>query len=341
MKKVIVVMVVMAVMLLAWSFSARPKRRIILLLLTAVMLLAGGVLVAAHAQSPRTDLKPTFISPTSGLYVNGWPAFTVTYPKEWTEFLVAVPGSVFMAGVARPDLPPSLLLTISVIVTPVQLEDWAKIVMPAWVYLFRDIKVLSDKPSLLTDDTPAREVEVESVPKTDPSGHNVNDAPKSNAVYLATKKDLIWVSITVRDYRGKLGEDLKKIVHSLSFQPDREKPVQVSTDVKAFLDMWCADVVSRDIKLIMAHFSDRFLYSGASKAPYEQFFRNNPLSPLQRGVTSCEATVTLFEPHGDKAYIDGFMSEKAKGDTSAGKFPMSFQQIINEHGQWKWYGNQR
>jgi hypothetical protein len=37
----------------------------------------------------------------------------------------------------------------------------------------------------------------------------------------------------------------------------------------------------------------------------------------------------------------GFISEKAKGDTNALKTPMEFQQIINEHGQWKWFGNQK
>jgi hypothetical protein len=59
------------------------------------------------------------------------------------------------------------------------------------------------------------------------------------------------------------------------------------------------------------------------------------------GVTSYEATVTVFEAHGDKAYIDGFFIEKAKGDANAGNFPVFFQQIVNEHGQWKWFGNQK
>jgi len=55
------------------------KKLIVLAIIMAVM-----VLVAApvHAQAPANDLKPTFISPTPGLYVNGWPAFTVSYPKE-------------------------------------------------------------------------------------------------------------------------------------------------------------------------------------------------------------------------------------------------------------------
>ena len=58
------------------------KKLIVLSLLT-VMLLGGGFLAPVHAQAPANDLKPTFISPTPtpGVYVNGWPAFTVSYPK--------------------------------------------------------------------------------------------------------------------------------------------------------------------------------------------------------------------------------------------------------------------
>jgi hypothetical protein len=51
--------------------------------------------------------------------------------------------------------------------------------------------------------------------------------------------------------------------------------------------------------------------------------------------------VTVFEPRGDKAYVDGFFLMKGKGDTSAARVPMLFRQIINEHGQWKWFGTQK
>ena len=61
------------------------KKLIALSLITAAMLLRVGIRAPAHAQSPGIDVKPTFISPTPGLYVHGWPAFTVTYPKEWEE----------------------------------------------------------------------------------------------------------------------------------------------------------------------------------------------------------------------------------------------------------------
>jgi hypothetical protein len=51
--------------------------------------------------------------------------------------------------------------------------------------------------------------------------------------------------------------------------------------------------------------------------------------------------VTVFELRGDKAYIDGFFLSKVKGDANALKSPMRVYQIINEHGEWKWFGNQK
>ena len=156
-----------------------------------------------------------------------------------------------------------------------------------------------------------------------------------------TKEDRAWISITLVADRGRIEEDLKRYAHSLTFQPGKEEPVKVPPDVRAFLDMYCADLVSHDVGAIMAHFSDQFLHSGTKKAFYEQVFRIHPDTLPGRGVTAFEATVTVFEAHGDKAYVDGFFLEKVKGDANAQKMTMFFQQIIKEHGQWKWYGNHK
>ncbi len=307
------------------------KKLVVLLLIMAGIALMASFSAPAHAQSPAIDLKPTFISPTPGVYVNGWPAFTVSYPKEWVEGVW--PGAYFRAGVTRPNLPPSPVLTIYVPLSPLPLEDWAKIVMPTFnnnIDIATDFKVRSDKPSQLKDGTPAREVELEYVLK---------NGPKAEDFILMTRKDLAWVTVTLGADEGKPGEDLKRIAYSLTFQPDREKPIQVPPDVRAFLDMFCADLRSGDVNLAIAHFSDRYFDHGSTKARMEQFWRNDP--HFQRGLTSCEATVTVFEPRGDKAYMDGFYLVKSKGETSAVRVPMSFRQIINEHGEWRWYGTQK
>jgi len=308
------------------------KKLIVLSLLT-VVLLAGGILAPTQAQTPANDLKPTFISPTPGLYVNGWPPFTVSYPKEWVELPTMITG--FKAGLPRPDLPPGHQLPALYIAfrsNPPPLEDWAKTMMPVYQQVGTDIKILSDKPSLLKDGTPAREGEVAYVDK---------DGIKVNDFVLVTKKESVYLVIHVSDDKGRIGEDLKRIAYSLTFLPGREEPVQVPPDVRAFLDMWRTDTMGHDVKTIMAHFSDRFLHSGGSKAFYEKYFRNDTPYPIQQGVISSEPTVTVFETRGDKAYIDGFFLTKANGDANAVKIPMSFEQIINEHGEWKWFGNQK
>ena len=246
-----------------------------------------------------------------------------------------------MAAYPRQGTDFSPVLTIGVFPAPSPLEDWAKLTMPTWVNLFTDIKVLSDKPSQLKDGTPAREVEFEFVPKYDLTGRSIKNFPKNYGLLLMAKKDVTWVSIMLTDYPGKLGEDLRGVVYSLTFLQGREEPVQVPPDVRAFLDMYCADIMGHDEKTIMAHYSDRFLYGGRSKAFVEQGWRNDPLSPFHGGTISFEATVTVFEPLGEKAYVDGFFLQKAKGAAGAVKIPILWQQIINEHGQWKWFGNQK
>ena len=91
----------------------------------------------------------------------------------------------------------------------------------------------------------------------------------------------------------------------------------------------------------MANYSDQFSHNGMKKAILEQWFRNDRFSPIQRGVTSSEATVTFFEAQGDKAYLDGFYSSKGRDDAKPLKLPMNGQQIIKENDQWKFYGNHK
>jgi hypothetical protein len=112
--------------------------------------------------------------------------------------------------------------------------------MPSLLPILTDIKVLSDKPSELKDDTPAREVEFEGVLTWDATIGSVKDRPKLSNFQIMTKKDLAWVAIALIDDK-KIGEDLKKVAYSLTFLPGREEPVNVPPDVRAFLDMYSVD----------------------------------------------------------------------------------------------------
>jgi hypothetical protein len=79
------------------------KKLTTLLLAIAVMLLVGNFFAPVHAQDTAKEEKPTFYRLIPGVYVNGWPRFTITYPKDWVEE-TPLPQEVFRAGTADPTL---------------------------------------------------------------------------------------------------------------------------------------------------------------------------------------------------------------------------------------------
>jgi hypothetical protein len=316
------------------------KKQIAASVLTVLVLSTGGFLTLTHAQSPGADLKPTYLNPIPGLYVNGWPAFTVTCPKEW-ETVPPISAEVFRS---RGTLPGSLpgtgqfLLAIGAMPFPRSVEDGAKVLTDGLRQQATGIKVLSDKPIQLKDGTPAREVEIEFVPTYDTMGHRINDGPTVFAYELVVKRDSILIWVNVSEDKTGPKEDLKKIAHSLTFLPGKEEPVAVPPDIREFLDMYRTDFMSRDVTSVMGHFSDRFLNSGRKKGWLEEQIRRLP--PASPGLT-LEPVVTVYEPREDRVYVDGFMIAKSKDDPNGRKTLLGYQQIIKEQGRWKWYGNQK
>jgi hypothetical protein len=61
------------------------KKPIVTLVITVGVLLVAEVFTPARAQSPTPSGTPTFHRPVLKTYVNGWPRFTITYPKDWVE----------------------------------------------------------------------------------------------------------------------------------------------------------------------------------------------------------------------------------------------------------------
>jgi len=61
------------------------KKPIVLSLIATVMALAGSALAPSRAQPPSNPDTPTFYHLVPGTYVNGWPRFTIHYPKDWEE----------------------------------------------------------------------------------------------------------------------------------------------------------------------------------------------------------------------------------------------------------------
>ncbi len=197
---------------------------------------------------------------------------------------------------------------------------------------WQDVKILYDRPANLQDGTPAQEVEIEWVW---PNG------PKTNTFLLATKRDSMWIWVSLYNDQGLTGDNLKKIAYSLKVQQGKQEPVKLPADVQAFIDESLKDLIGGDLEKIMSHVSDRNLNNGMKKAGLKQFYLYSPYSPLKVGIESGKTTITIFEPQGNKAYLTGFPAGKLKSGAPWPETPLGDRQIIKENGQWKWYGNQK
>jgi hypothetical protein len=292
------------------------KKPVAISLFIALLLLTGNFPTLIHAQSPAPDLKPTFVSPIPGLYVNGYPRFTVSYPKEWVEYRPGAPQVAFQVG--TPDFSERLLIDIG---NPTPLDKTADLLVTLYKHIgMKDVTVVSDKPSQLKDGTPAREVEMKWV---SPLGD-------MNFLYLATKKgDMPKVGMNLYSTRA-IGKDQKAIAYSLQYEAGKDEPVKVPPDIQEFLDRYRNDVLSHDVQKVMTLYSDGYLNTGNRKGEAERQLRQ-----VISTITSFEVGITDFVPAGDRAYLAGFTV------TNGSKWPLYGASIIKENGEWKWYGNQR
>jgi hypothetical protein len=293
------------------------KKPIVTSIIIALMLLAWSSFAPAQVQDPANEEKPTFYRLIPGVYVNGWPRFTISYPKDWIERR-PMPNETFRVSAPGPIPFPGFVYAPPVGNVP-PLDNWADLVASFFKMVAQDVTVISDKPSRLQDGTPAREVELHML---------LNGAP-FNVMGLAAKKGDVIVNMGIESLSGKIGEDLKAILYSIEFQPEKDKPVKVPPEVQEFLKKIDSDVVSHDVAKVMTHYSDKYLNSGVRKGEIERIWRQFIGSWM-----SAKATITDFVPVGNRAYLTGFLN------TNFGPFPI-VDTIIKENGEWKWYGNQR
>lgn len=302
------------------------KKNILILVLTLFLAVVLGGYVFAQAENPAGDLKAMLLSPTPGLYVSGWPAFSLSYPKDWQALPSTSPYMVFRVGAPRSSLPPSPTLAISNAPIPLPLDKLTSVMAPELAKVGKDVKVVSDKPTKLKDGTPAQEAEFEWV---------ITNGPKINSMFLATMKEDVWIIVAIRDDKGKIGEDLKGILYSLKFQPGTPELVQVPPDVEQFFKEFGDDIASHDVEKVMTHFSDRYLSNGLNKQRQAEVYRQ-VLTVIAPNITFWKTSVTGFELQGDNAYVTGFVTD------NNGKHPIGSPGVmIKEDGQWKWYGNQK
>jgi len=302
-----------------------------LVILSVVCMLIGYSVV--HAQTG--DLRPTFLSPVHGLFVNAWPAFTVTYPKDWLEQPNPPgPRPDFRVGAPRPNLPPSPMMTIATFMNFTPLSDMAKwFITNIYSLMGKDFNVLYAKSTKLKDGTPAQEAEIE---------WTLMNGPKLNTFLFGTTRTGTWSVVEITDDKGRLGEDLKAIAYSMTFQPEREKPVELPPDVRAFFDSWSRDIMRGDTDAVMSHYSDRFDYDGWDKALMDAFMRYDHTSPVRTAIESLPTVATFFEGHGDTVYVSGFWAGKHKDGSPNPTTPVgNLMQLIKENGEWKFLGNKR
>jgi hypothetical protein len=128
------------------------KKLIVLSVITAlIMLLTWGSLAPAHAQDAAKDDEPTFYRLVAGTYVNGWPRFTISYPRDWLE-QPSLPQEVFRAGATAGYCRfPGFCVTPTP--SPVPLDKVADLWVPFFKTIAQDVTLVSAKPTHLRDGT--------------------------------------------------------------------------------------------------------------------------------------------------------------------------------------------
>jgi hypothetical protein len=297
------------------------RRLTLLLLAMAVMLLAWSFFALAQPQNPADEEKPTFYRLVPGTYVNGWPRFTIHYPKDWIEKRFGQ-GGLFMAA-SSGSHPMVDDFSVYFMTYSLPLDKFVDFLVQYFGAHATDVTVVSNKPSQLRDGTPAQEVEIKAVE---------NGIPR-NLLCVATLMGGIGISVGVGTPKGTIGEDLRAIPYSLQYEPSKDEPVKLPPDVQEFLDKQSNYILSGDVAKLMASFSDKYLNSGIRKGEMERFFRAGAGT-----ATSFKLTITDFVPAGDRAYYTGFATFVFRNQLFTQPFNDS---IIKENGEWKSYGNQR
>jgi hypothetical protein len=296
------------------------KKLIVLSEILAVTLLVGNFFVFVYAQDPANEEKPTFYRLIPGVYVNGWPRLTVSYPKEWVEKRPDYGiGGLFRAGIAV-STAFGREFGVYAFSFPPSLDKYGDALVRYWRAKATDVTVVIDKPSQLRDGTLARENELQMV---------INGEP-FNLFGVARKKGDLCIIVNVGSFKEKIGEDQRAIPYSIEFEPGKDEPVKVPHDVQEFLDSWRNATLSHDLAKVMANYSDRYLNSGIRKGEMERFWRQYIGS-----LISMKGTITDFVPVGYRAYLTGF------GIINGAISPLTESSIIKENGEWKWFGNQR
>jgi CubicO group peptidase (beta-lactamase class C family) len=211
---------------------------------------------STHTKTGEEIHFPTKSAP--GLYVNTSPAFSVSYPSHWLE---KTPESRFIFIAESPDKFPGIRVTvIPNMSTP--LEYSAGFYFRALAKIGKDIKLINDKKIVLEDGSLAQEAEIEWID---------NSGIKLNGLFLTAIKEDTWITIVLTNNKGRIDEDLKKIVYSLKIKPE-EKAQITSKEISfpkisapgLFVNSWPAFSVSYPINWLEKAPESSFIFIAES-----------------------------------------------------------------------------
>jgi hypothetical protein len=276
-----------------------------------VLLLSVSILLMATGTAFPADSEPK-------VYVNEWPAFSVSYPSGWIENTPFMPRFFFRAD------DPQGFSSVRAMITPskvMPLKSSTKIYIPEMRKYDKNTKLIYEKEVMLKDNTAAYEFQVEWT----------FDGIKQKSLFLTAQKESQWITIIVSNTQGKISEDLKQIAYSLKIQKGEDKLASVPADILKFLDQYSNDLTSYNIDKIKDYYSDQFLNNGINREFIGAYVT------MIIGPKSYQINITKFESQGKQAHIAGFVA------TPNDKYPLlDFNSyLIKENGKWKFYGNQK
>jgi hypothetical protein len=214
--------------------EAAMRKSIVFSVVVALQLCVGTVSAPSLGQPPNPVESPTFYHLVPGTYVNGWPRFTIHYPKEWVE-RQPMPQEVFRASAPGPLPYPALI--VAIVPNSPSLGILASSLAKRLGLFNTEVTIVSDKPSQLRDGTPVQEFEI----------HMLRNGAPFNSLNLATQKGDLVRMTAVESVTEKTGGDLKAILYSIEFDPSKDEPVKVPPDVEEFLNRHNNDLLSHDL----------------------------------------------------------------------------------------------
>lgn len=252
-------------------------------------------------------------------YQCGWPAFSFSYPDDWSVKPRPIPGQVFRveAPGALPDAAASVNANM-----PSPVKFFSRSLVPALSNYGSDIEVVSDQAVSLKDGSPAQETIVDWVPQT---------GPPLTSLFVTVKKEGMWITLSVSSEKGKMTDDLKAVAQSLSVDQREQPPVDLPVDVTQFLAEVSEAIVSHDLEKVMSYYSDQYLHGGRNKSDVRQFYAS-----VINQVPDFKFVLTKFEKEKNLADIAGYV------EVMGSKYPIAsnvFRQL--DDGRWEYYGDQK